>query len=52
METTDEGTVVYVGSLFKADYIRQSFDVDIRRVSAACGLGAPPSIKCRQRETR
>ena len=52
METTDEGAVVYIGSLFKADYIRQSFDVDIRRVAAACGLAAPPTIKYRQRATR
>jgi hypothetical protein len=52
METTEEGAVVYVGSLFKADYIRQTFDVDIRRVAAACGIAAPPMIKNRQRVTR
>jgi hypothetical protein len=52
MENTDDGAVVYVGSLFKADYIRQNFDVDIRRVAAACGLAAPPAIKHRQRATR
>jgi hypothetical protein len=52
METTDEGAVVYIGSLFKADYVRQTFDVDIRRVASACGLAAPPTIKYRQRVTR
>lgn len=51
MENTEEGAVVYVGSLFKADYIRQRFDADIRRVAAVCGIEAP-AIKYRQRVTR
>jgi hypothetical protein len=52
MENTEEGAVVYVGSLFKADYIRQSFDADIRLVAAACGIAESPAIKYRQRVTR
>ena len=51
-EDTADGQVIYVGSRFKADYIRKTFDAEIRRAAAACGDSAPPAIGYRERVTR
>ena len=51
-EDTADGQVIYVGSRFKADYIRQTFDAEIRRAAATCGDPVPPAIGYRERVTR
>jgi hypothetical protein len=43
-ETGDEGETIYVGSQFKADYIRRTFTVEIIRAAEKAGLAEPPNI--------
>ena len=51
-EDTADGQTVFVGSRFRADYIRKTFDAEIRRAAVACGDAAPPTIGYRERVTR
>jgi len=45
------GRLLTVGSRFKADYIRQTFGLDLDRVAKACGFDRAPDIRVRGERT-
>lgn len=49
IEATEEGLVLFAGTRFKADYIRQTFGADLERVAKTCGLSAAPAVRERPR---
>ena len=52
LEQTEDGPVVFVGSQFKADYIRLNFDVELHRAASACEFAKPPTVTSRKRTAR
>ena len=44
MQTVDGGFELLVGTKFKADFIRQTFGIQLERATSACGLARVPSI--------
>lgn len=49
VETDDEGTVIFLATRFKADFVRQNFSQQIDQATKACKLGASPTIRARPR---
>ena len=47
LSTVAEGPILLVGTKFKADYIRQTFEAQLQRAATACGLGCAPSVGTR-----
>lgn len=42
-----DGPVLVAGSRFKADYLRQTFGIELERAAKACGLDAAPPVQAR-----
>ncbi|MGH7044225.1 MAG: replication protein RepA [Acetobacteraceae bacterium] len=49
IEPTDGGPVLFVGSRFKADYIRQTFGGELQRAAKTCGFSVAPAVQARAR---
>jgi len=49
MEDQPDGPALCAGSKFKADYIRQTFMLEINRAASACSLAVSPCIVTRRR---
>ncbi len=49
VEFRDEGVTLFLGSAFKADYVRQNFSVQIARAETECALTKPVLIVARAR---
>lgn len=46
-ENSGDGPVLVAASRFKADYIRQTFGIELERVAKACSLPATPLVRAR-----
>ena len=49
VEAGDDEVILFVGSGFKADYIRQTFSEQVERAAAASGLQRTPAIRAKPR---
>jgi len=52
VDAGDEGLALVVGSKFKADYIRQTFLLQLEKAASACGLERVPTIGTQQTVAR
>ncbi len=47
MATGEDGPILMIGTRFKADYIRQTFGIELERTASACGLDHVPAVGTR-----